>query len=224
MRKTGAVAATLFFVLGLSEAVTAQDSPAEKIMEGAYWKHRASQFRVLPNPAGEICFLGDSITDGCEWRELTGIETVTNRGIGGDTAWGLMARIDEVTEGKPAKIFLMIGTNDLAWGGKKVPEVREKIAEVLDTIRRDSPSTHIYLQSVLPVIDGMVKNFENKNIEPMNAELEKLAREKGVTWVNLAPFFKDENGQLKRVYTGDGLHLTGEAYYQWYSVIRKYLH
>ena len=83
----------------------AQISPAENVVNGAYWKHKVSQFRSLPNPGGEICFLGDSITDGCEWRELTGCERVTNRGISGDTAWGVMARIDEVTEGKPAKVF-----------------------------------------------------------------------------------------------------------------------
>jgi len=222
--KKVATAGLFFAVLCLYTCPAfAQTAPAETIMEGAYWKHRTSQFRALPNPAGEICFLGDSITDGCEWRELIGIETVTNRGIGGDTSWGLMARIDEVTEGKPAKIFLMIGTNDLAWGGKTVPQVRVKIAEVLDTIKKQSPSTKVYLQSVLPVIDGMVKNFENKNIDRINPLLEKLAAEKKVTWVNLTPFFKDANGQLKKNYTEDGLHLTGEAYYQWYSVIRKYL-
>lgn len=215
--------AVLVAAAALPSLAMAQAPPAETIMESAYWKHRASLFRSLPNPEGEICFLGDSITDGCEWRELIGDDRVTNRGISGDTSWGLMARIDEVTEGKPAKVFLMIGTNDLAWGGKTVPEVRVKIAEVLDTIKRQSPGTRIYLQSVLPVIDGMVNRFENKNIDPMNAELEKLAREKGVTWIDLAPFFKDGNGQLKKAYTADGLHLTGEAYYQWYSVIRKHM-
>jgi hypothetical protein len=41
-------------------------------------------------------------------------------------------------------------------------------------------------------------------ILPMNAELEKLAAEKKVTWVNLAPFFKDESGQLKTEFTKTG--------------------
>ncbi len=198
--------------------------PAETIMEGAYWKHKASQFRTLPNPGGEICFLGDSITDGCEWRELTGCDRVTNRGIGGDTAWGLMARIDEVTEGKPAKVFLLIGTNDLAWGGKEPPEVADKIAGVLDTIRRDSPGTEIHLQSLLPVIDGRVKNFDNAGIDALNRLLEPLARRKGAVWIDLNPWFRDSGtGQLKESCTHDGLHLTGEAYYQWYSIIRGFI-
>jgi len=217
------IVGTLLLMLFVPAIAFAEPAPAETIMNGAYWKHKTSQFRTLPNPEGEICFLGDSITDGCEWRELIGDDRVTNRGIGGDTAWGLMARIDEVTEGQPAKIFLLIGTNDLAWGGKKVPEVRAQIAKVLDSIKRDSPKTVVYLQSVLPVVEGKVGKFSNENIEPMNVELEKLAGEKGVNWLNIAPWFKDDSGQLKAAYTEDGLHLTGEAYYQWLSIIRGYL-
>ncbi|MCK5845773.1 MAG: hypothetical protein KAG97_13755, partial [Victivallales bacterium] len=145
MRKIIRAACVIAAVSVMSAPSFSQDTPAEKIMEGAYWKHKTSQFRTLPNPEGEICFLGDSITDGCEWRELTGIETVTNRGIGGDTSWGLLARIDEVTEGKPAKVFLMIGTNDLAWGGQTVPAVHKNIGRVLDAIKTQSPATKIYL-------------------------------------------------------------------------------
>ena len=190
---------------------------------GAYWHNRTSQFRTLPNPDREICFLGDSITDGCEWRELTGIERVTNRGIGGDTAWGVLARLDEVTEGKPEKIFLMIGTNDLA-RGKKPMEVRDKIAAILDTIRRDSPRTTVYLQSVLPTNEDMGSGpYVNANINPLNDLLVKLAADKKVAWVDLRPVFRDDKGKLKQELTVDGLHLNGQAYYLWYSVIRKYL-
>ena len=220
MRKIIRAACVIAAVSVMSAPSFSQDTPAEKIMEGAYWKHKTSQFRTLPNPEGEICFLGDSITDGCEWRELTGIETVTNRGIGGDTSWGLLARIDEVTEGKPAKVFLMIGTNDLAWGGQTVPAVHKNIGRVLDAIKTQSPATKIYLQSILPVNYSREDEFRNKNIDAINPLLKQLAAEKDVTWIDLVPFFKDENGQLKEAYTEDGLHLTGEAYYQWLSVIR----
>ncbi len=191
--------------------------------QGAYWKHRESQFRMLPDPKGEVCFLGDSITDGCNWTELTGSMKVTNRGIGGDTAEGVLKRIDEVTSGKPAKVFLMIGTNDVAWAGKTVPETRDNIAKIIDAIQRQSPSTKIYLQSVLPVIDGMVDKFQNKNIVPLDEELVKVAAAKKVTYVDLVPFFKDQNGQLRREFTEDGLHLNGKAYAVWYEQIKKYL-
>jgi lysophospholipase L1-like esterase len=189
---------------------------------GAYWKHRVDLFQKLPNPKGEICFLGDSITDGCEWGELTGNKKCTNRGISGDTAWGVLNRIGEVTEGKPDKVFLMIGTNDLS-RDKNHFEVRDKIGEVIDAIRTQSPKTKIYLQSVLPVIDGRVPRYENRNIDALNPELEKLAAEKKVTFINLNPLFKDANGQLKPEFTEDGLHLKGNAYRLWFEQIKPYL-
>ena len=147
MPKSCAVIAACVLLTAFSSVAGAQ---------GAYWKHKVDQFNMLPNPKGEICFLGDSITDGCNWTELIGNMKVTNRGISGDTAEGVLKRIDEITAGKPAKVFLMIGTNDLAWAGKTVPETRDNIAKIIDTIKSQSPGTKIYLQSVLPVIDGML--------------------------------------------------------------------
>ena len=203
--------------------VSAQPSSSNNIDDfTGYWKHRVDLFRTLPNPADEICFLGDSITDGCEWAELTGDLRCTNRGISSDTAWGILKRLDEVTEGKPSKIFLMIGTNDLD-RDKTVPEVSVKIGEIIDTIHKDSPGTIIYLQSLLPVWDYTWGSRNNETIDDMNRELEKLAAGKNVTWVNLAPFFKDEEGALRKDLTEEGLHLNGRAYYLWYSIIRKHI-
>ena len=210
-------------LLTLPSECLAQQSKAEQIVDSPYWKHRTDLFRTLPNPENEICFLGDSITDGCEWRELIEIKSVTNRGISGDTAWGIAARIDEVTEGKPEKIFLMVGTNDLAWGGKSASEVRDKIKEVIDTIKQQTPKTELYLQSVLPVIDREKWDYQNKKINALNKELVILAAAKQVAWVDIASVMTDENGQLKKELTEDSLHLNGKAYYLWYSVIRKYL-
>lgn len=219
LRKT--LIPALLAALIVTSAIDAQQ-PDSFTSFGAYWHHKTSQFYSLPNPEREICFLGDSITDGCEWRELTGISRVTNRGIGGDTAWGVLARLDEVTEGKPEKIFLMIGTNDMA-RGKTPAEVRDKIAEIIETIKRESPETTVYLQSVFPTNEDMGTRYSNDDVNPLNVMLKKLASVKGVTWIDVAPLLKDSRGKLKVELTKDGLHLNGQAYYLWYSVIRKHL-
>lgn len=198
-------------------------TPNGSYAQGAYWKAKVDQFRSLPNPKGEICFLGDSITDGGLWTELTGNKKVTNRGIGGDTAPWVLDRIDEVTAGKPAKVFLLIGTNDLAWAGKNVSETADNIAKIIDAIQKQSPKTQIYLQSVLPVIDGRNDKFDNKDIDEINPLLVKIASDKKVTFVNLAPSFKDAGGQLKPELTEDGLHLNGKGYLVWYGQIKQYL-
>ena len=217
------VLAVFALVMTLPLVSGAEPSPAENIVNAPHWIKLVSQYREQPNPEGEICFFGDSITFQGKWREWIGNDAVTNRGIGGDTAWGLMARLDEVTEGKPSKIFLLIGVNDLSWGGKTPQEDAAQVAKLLDTIKRETPATTIYLQSVLPIFDGKVDKCSNAEIDEMNAELGKIAREKEVTWINLVPYFKDENGQLKESYTREGLHLTEEAYRKWLEVIGDYL-
>jgi len=219
IRKTTAL--IICFAMLVPTAVRAQ-RPDSFTSFGAYWKHRVSHFRTLPDTENEICFLGDSITDGCEWRELTGILRVTNRGISGDTAWGVLARLDEVTEGRPEKIFLMIGTNDLARGRTPI-EVRDKIAEVIDAVNSRSPRTTIYLQSVLPTDESKAERYRNENITLLNLELRSLAAANGVVWVDLAPAFKDNNGTLRGDLSEDGLHLNGQAYELWLSLIREYL-
>ena len=215
--------AIITLVLTLPSVTCTQQSPAENIVNAPHWKKLVSQYRAEPNPAGEICFFGDSITFGGKWREWIGNDAVTNRGIGGDTAWGLMARVDEVTEGKPAKIFILIGVNDLSWGEKTVQEDAVQVAILIDTIKRQTPATTIFLQSVLPIIDGKVDKCSNAEIDSMNVELKKIARDKQVTWINLVPYFKDENGQLKESFTREGLHLTEPAYREWLTVIDGYL-
>jgi len=188
----------------------------------AYWKHKVSLFRSLPNPTGEICFLGDSITDGCEWHELVGDANVTNRGISGDTAWGVLARLDEILESQPLKIFLMIGTNDLA-RGKSPEDVRDKISEIIDEIESKSPDTILYVESVLPTDENRAPAYGNRNINILNEILLDLAISKGALWIDLASSFKDETGQLRADLSEDGLHLNGKAYQLWLSLISDHL-
>ncbi len=68
----------------------------------------------LPDTRNEIVFLGNSITDGAEWYELLGNKRIRNRGISADVTEGILLRLDAITKLKPAKIFIMIGVNDIA--------------------------------------------------------------------------------------------------------------
>ena len=79
-----------------------------------HYETKLSFFRSMPNEANEIIFLGDSLTELCDWNELLGKNNLKNRGIDGDVINGVIERIDEVVSSNPQKIFLMIGTNDLA--------------------------------------------------------------------------------------------------------------
>ena len=95
---------------------------AQEQKHSTFYYQRATLFEVLPTSKSDIIFLGNSITNGGEWAELLGNPHAKNRGISGDTTQGVLDRLSTITKGKPSKIFLLIGTNDLS-RGKSVDEV-----------------------------------------------------------------------------------------------------
>ncbi len=217
--KTFALAFILF--LGIA-ALLAQESK-----HSTYYMQRKTLFEKLPNSLHDIIFLGDSITDGGEWVELFGDPRMKNRGISGDVTWGVLDRLTEVTEGKPDKIFLMIGVNDLA-RGKGVEEIVANHEKIVERIRRETPFTQLYLQSVLPVnpVFGKFKKHTDKTeqIMAINKQLKALAEKTPkTTYIDLFPHFATEDNLFNPKYTNDGLHLTGDGYMLWKSLIEEYV-
>lgn len=191
-----------------------------------YYQQRVSHFRTLPINPGKIIFLGNSITDGAEWSELFGNNNVINRGISGDKTAGIINRLDEITQRKPSKVFLLIGTNDLE---HKVPqeEVINNIFLISQIIGQDSPDTKLYVQSILPVNDFFQKfNNHTKNgqeIVQINQILSENASKYNYTFIDIHTPFTDAEGKLKKELTNDGLHLNGEAYQKWKKLISPFV-
>jgi len=191
-----------------------------------YWYQKESLYRSLANSTDEIIFLGNSITDGCNWSELLDEPRAKNRGISGDRTEGILDRLDEVLESKPLKVFLMIGINDLG-AGKSVSFVRKNIIKIVDRIRKESPSTEIYFQSILPVNPdlGMFKTHTDKSKEVIriNKHLKKYCAANKMNYVDLHSSFKLKNDYLNPEYSNDGLHLLGPGYLKWKSLIINYI-
>jgi lysophospholipase L1-like esterase len=103
--------AALLLVLGL---LFGANSFAQQEKYTTYYYQRATLFEQLPITSTDIVFLGNSLTDGCEWAELFGNPHIKNRGISGDEVMGIYDRIDPILKGKPAKIFLLTGVNDVS--------------------------------------------------------------------------------------------------------------
>jgi len=194
---------------------------------GTYYDQRKSLFEILPDTKNEIIFLGNSITDGSEWSELLGNPRAKNRGISGDTSEGVLFRLYQVTRVQPAKVFLLIGINDLA---KNIsPDtVYVNICKIVSTIRTKSPKTKVYVQSILPV-NNTFKTFANHTsrtpqVKDLNERLRTICPRLGATYVDLFNELKNTNDDLLNpMYTNDGLHLLGEGYKAWLRVIQPYL-
>jgi lysophospholipase L1-like esterase len=169
-----------------------------------------SAFEAFPLAPDDVVFLGDSITEGGPWEELFPDLRVRNRGIGGDTSEGVLRRLDQVTRAQPAKVFLMIGTNDL-YRGDSEDEIVANIAEILATLKQETPDTEVYLQSVLPRASRY-----RAGIEALNARLAELALEHGAAWIDLYPaFLEPETGGIRPELSNDELHLLGPGYALW---------
>lgn len=194
--------------------------------QDVYYVRRATLFEHLPVSKKDIIMLGNSLTDGAEWNELLANRHVKNRGIVGDIIQGYYERMEPILAGRPKKIFILGGVNDVSHdvSADSIARVMEKLI-VLIKVR--SPRTKIYLQSMLPFNNEvrMWKNLQGREqvVVDGNRALEQVARRQGVTWIDLYPLFVDSNGRLRAEYTNDGLHLLGPAYLIWRDAIKPYL-
>ena len=186
--------------------------------QNEYNYQKRSLFELLPIRGNDIVFLGNSITDGCEWAELFNNRHIKNRGISADRSGWLLDRLDPIVNGHPKKLFLMIGTNDLA-AGVSPEEVAANIGKLLDRFAEESPWTKIYVQSILPVngVDtkAKAKNHWKKGAEIIEANklIEALCEgRKNVLYIDVYSALVDQKGMLDQRYTNDGLHLMGEGY------------
>jgi lysophospholipase L1-like esterase len=191
---------------------------------GTYYDQRKSLFEKLPDTRNEIIFLGNSITDGCEWSELFADRHIKNRGISGDITAGVLNRIQEVTSSKPAKVFVLIGINDLA--RKVLPDtVYANICLIASTIHQQSPKTKVYIQSILPVNDSFstFRDHTGKTTEvkAINERLKTWCMGNDCIYVDLFIQFKNSgDDRLNPAYTNDGLHLTGDGYLHWAGILK----
>jgi lysophospholipase L1-like esterase len=160
--------------------------------------------------------------------ELLGRTDVRNRGISGDITFGVLERLDEVTEGKPSKVFILIGINDIS---RNIPDsmIVTNYRKIIARIKKESPSTKIYLHTLMPVNNEFTqfKNHYNKDehILFVNSELKKLAAAENITLIDLYPHFLDGSNKLDPKYTIDGLHLNAAGYRVWADILKngKYL-
>lgn len=202
-------------VLAANGALTSLLSPLiVKFMIQPNHERLVSQFELVSVQPGDVVFLGDSITAGGSWHELFPDVSVRNRGIGGDTTGGVLARLHQVTNGKPSQVFLLIGTNDVMLG-ESDETIVGNIKTIVDRIADESPGTQVFVQSILPRAAGY-----RERIEALNGEIHAAIGDRA-RWIDLYPLLLDADGSIADRYSNDELHLNGAGYAQWRDSIRK---
>lgn len=187
-----------------------------------YYHQRLSLFKEMTQQDNEVIFLGNSITECGQWSELFNDLRVLNRGISGDITSGIINRLNEIYNRKPSKVFLLIGINDLS-KGLTTDSIVKNILFISQLLHSKSPSTKIFVQSILPVNDHFVKfkthTSKGKEIIQVNQSLKDSAYSNHYEFLDIYSYFVNTEGSLKEEYTNDGLHLLAPAYLKWKELI-----
>lgn len=176
-------------------------------------RHRYDGFKALAVDEESIVFVGNSITNMHEWWEAFDNPAILNRGTSGAVSDEMLDNLESVLAGHPAKIFLMIGTNDLGTAGlNTAAHVARNVRAALARCHRQSPATQVYVQSILP---SRLRNLALQT--ETNDSLKKICAETGATYVDLW----DDLLSLStdNSHTLDGLHLTATGYRIWCNKI-----
>jgi lysophospholipase L1-like esterase len=195
-----------------------------KIFRSLYSGNAASQ---LPIDSNSIILLGDSQTQFFEVRRYFKNRDIKNRGVSGERADQVFSRLNEVVDGKPKKIFIEIGVNDLLQG-VSVDTTFQHIERIATKIKADSPATTIYLQNILPTREDLQFFSENgvrvlPLIKLLNEKIQHLCMEKNITYIDLFNSFYMDKGLNQQYDCGDGLHLNHKGYKKWTELISPYI-
>lgn len=216
----------IFIAMIALNAISAQE------MQRTYTPHYYDRCKLFDNEApitsSDIVMLGNSLTEnGKDWNKRLGTNNIRNRGIIGDEAMGVYDRLHQILPGKPKKIFLMIGVNDVSHD-LTADSVVCLIGQLVDKIQKESPTTTLYLQSLLPINENKskYKTMIGKTllIPQINDKLQVLCYDKGITFINLFPLFTEGNTYvLREELTRDGLHIIDEGYDIWSKGLAEYI-
>lgn len=205
-------------------AVVAQEPKWDSTYRPDIYSPKVAMFRSFGHTKKDIVFLGNSITFWGEWGELLRMDHIRNRGIPGDMTFGVLERLDEVTGGQPSKVFILIGINDIA---REVPDsvILHNYERIIERIRRESPRTKIFFQTLLPTNASfnklMAYYHQEEHIMKINAGLKSIAAAQNIVLIDLYAAFADKDGSLPKQYTFDGVHLTKEGYDKWVALLKR---
>lgn len=185
--------------------------------QSLFYRNRIAILDSLPVNDKSIVFIGDSETQSFAVAELFNNVRCLNRGVGSDKSENISKRLSFIIKGKPAKIFLQAGTNDLL---QKVPPATFKanMERIVNAIRIGTVGTQLYIQNILPS-----SRIDATQLKAFNTILKSLATKNSLTYIDLYLNFND-NGTLKAAYDfGDGLHLSYQGYKKWTAILKPYI-
>lgn len=161
----------------------------------------------------DVAFIGDSLTDGYDVKTYYPDLVVLNRGIGGDTTFGVERRLKvSLYDVQPKVVVMLIGANNLG-------EMFENYESILKGFKENLPNSKIILLSLTSMGRDWGKN--NHLAAFNNVKIKALSEKYGYEYVDLyTALLNMQTNEIYEHYTTDGGHLTPEGYEVLTSEIR----
>ena len=161
----------------------------------------------------DVIFIGDSLTEGYDLTKFYPELITLNRGIGGDTTFGLEKRLNEsVYALKPKVVVMLIGANNM-------DSMFENYEAILIDLKENLPDSKIILLSLTAMGDnwGRKNNLAAFN----NVKIKKLAEKYNYTFIDLfTPLLDVNTNEVYEGYTIDGGHFTEKGYEVVTSIVK----
>ena len=154
----------------------------------------------------DVAFIGDSLTDGYDLAKYYPQYVTANRGIGGDTTFGLEERLQvSLYDLKPKVVVMLIGANNM-------DSMLENYESILKGLQENLPESKIVLLS-LTAMGGEHWGSKNQLAAYNNVSIKLLAQKYNFAFVDLYSALYDVSiSEVYEGYTIDGGHFTHEGY------------
>lgn len=179
-----------------------------------------------------IVFFGDSITDYYDLEKFYDNYPVINSGTAGYQTKDLLDKIDEqVIIYNPTRVFILIGTNDIAFTDLSDQEIADNIIEIANKIKDKRKFAKIYIEAIYPISkedneivqEQMVGNRDNERIKNINKMVKEMCIKEKFTFIDTYKLLVNDNDNIDKKYTADGLHLSDEGYKLVTKELKKYI-
>ncbi len=139
-------------------------------------------------------------------------KTLTDKNFSNQSLVGLMG------SKQYNRVYIMLGINEI---GYSLNALQDAFGTLLGKVREMQPQAKVILMANLAVTAKKAQanpTFSLDAIQRLNGMIAGFSDDKTVFYLDVNPYFADENGYLKGDMTGDGVHpyMTGyEAWSQW---------
>ena len=172
-------------------------------------------------------FIGDSIYTGLVAYEYFPAKNVfAKQGLNPESArtseYEGYTAVSKAKEMKPKRIFIMLGSNGLAYMGNT--HMAEQMKLLVGELKEASPESYIYVVSIPPV----TKKHDSEGKETMvmvngyNKLLRSMCEKQGIVYLDLCSKLQDTSGYFDEEFAEvDGLHFKPAGYKRMLSFFQK---